>query len=526
MPPGIMIRYFIVPPAPAAMEDNNCTHMINLEALEAWFVTGSQHLYGEEVLNKVAEHSIEIAASLSSVKSIPVRIVFKPVLTTPEAVRDLCREANAAGNCIGLITWMHTFSPAKMWIAGLAALTKPFAHLHTQYNRDLPWETIDMDFMNLNQSAHGDREFGFIGTRLQLNRKVIVGFWQDNNVTSRLASWTRAAAAWHDARSLKVARFGDNMRHVAVSEGDKVAAEIQLGYSVNGYGVGDLAQAVNNVPDSDTGRLVEEYQDTYAVAQPLRCGGERHQALRDAAQIELGLRAFLTAGGFKAFTDTFEDLHGLKQLPGIAVQRLMADGYGFGGEGDWKTAALVRTMKVMGHGLPGGTSFMEDYTYHFGNDGKVLGAHMLEICPSIAGGKPSVEIHPLSIGGKADPVRMVFTAPDGPAVNAAIVDLGNRFRMVVNEVDVLPPDAPMPKLPVARAVWVPRPDLKTAATAWIYAGGAHHTGFSQSLTAEHLEDFAEIAGVEFLRIGHNTALSDFKNQLRWNETYYLLKRNC
>ncbi|MBC8164737.1 MAG: L-arabinose isomerase [Bryobacteraceae bacterium] len=500
--------------------------MVRFEGLETWFVTGSQHLYGEGVLNQVAEHSREIAASLSASKSMPVRIVFKPVLASAEAVRDLCREANAAKNCIGLVIWMHTFSPAKMWVAGLTALSKPFAHLNTQYNRELPWGSIDMDFMNLNQSAHGDREFGFIGTRLQLSRKVIVGHWQDNDVTTQLGAWLRAAAAWHDSQDLKVARFGDNMREVAVTEGDKVAAQIQLGFSVNGYGVGDLVESIACVKDSDVDKLVEEYDDSYMVSAPLRKGGERRQSLRDAAAIELGLRAFLAERECKAFTDTFEDLHGLKQLPGIAVQRLMADGYGFGGEGDWKTAALVRSMKVMSHGLPGGTSFMEDYTYHFGSPGKVLGAHMLEICPSIAGSKPSVEVHPLSIGGKSDPVRLVFTAPGGPAVNASIVDLGNRFRMIVNEVDVVQPDEPMPRLPVAGAVWIPRPNLNQAATAWIYAGGAHHTGFSQALTEEHLRNYADIAGMEFLLIDADTKLHDFRNQLRWNDTYYLLKRTC
>jgi L-arabinose isomerase len=492
----------------------------------AWFVTGSQHLYGEATLRKVAEHSAAMAQFLDQVETIGVRIVPKPVMTTPEAILNLCREANTAPECVGLIFWMHTFSPAKMWIAGLTALNKPFAHLHTQYNRELPWATIDMDFMNLNQSAHGDREFGFLATRLSLNRKVVAGFWQDDQVTGRLATWARAAVAWHDAQRLRIARFGDNMREVAVTEGDKVAAQAQLKYSVNGYGVGDLAAAVNAVSEGDVDKLVGEYEDTYTVAEGLRRGKDRHQSLRDAAQIELGLRAFLTRGNFKAFTDTFEDLHGLKQLPGIAVQRLMADGYGFGAEGDWKTAALVRAMKVMAEGLPGGTSFMEDYTYHLATDGKVLGAHMLEICPSIAAGKPTAEIHPLSIGGKADPVRLVFTAPDGPAINASIIDMGNRFRLIVNEVEVVQPEQPMPKLPVARAVWRPKPDLPVATSAWIYAGGAHHTGFSQSLTAEHLQDFAEMAGVEFLLINDETRLNDFRNQLRWNDTYYLLRRSC
>ncbi len=497
--------------------------MIDFRTLEVWFVTGSQHLYGPETLNQVAAHSTEIARSLSEAEAIPVNIVFKPVLTTPEAIRDLCTEANGTRNCIGLIAWMHTFSPAKMWIGGLTRLTKPFVHLHTQYNRDLPWSSIDMDFMNLNQSAHGDREFGFIGSRLRLNRKVIVGFWQDDEVLAEIATWARAAAAWHDAQELKIARFGDNMREVAVTEGDKVAAEIQLRYSVNGYGVGDLAHAIQDVPDEDVEKLLAEYDDSYVVAGPLRSGGERRQDLREAAKIELGLRAFLDNGNFKGFTDTFQDLHGLAQLPGIAVQRLMADGYGFGAEGDWKTAALVRSMKVMSQGLPGGTSFMEDYTYHFGNSHKVLGSHMLEVCPSIAEDKPSLEIHPLSIGGKADPVRLVFTSRSGPAVNASIVDLGNRFRMIVNDVDVVPPDEPLPSLPVAGAVWVPKPNLKVAASAWIYAGGAHHTSFSLALTAEHLENFADMAGIEFLRIDDRTLLDAFRKELRWNDAYYLLK---
>ncbi|HWG57576.1 MAG TPA: L-arabinose isomerase [Candidatus Acidoferrales bacterium] len=498
--------------------------MIDLGALEVWFVTGSQHLYGDETLRKVAEHSKEIAQGLGQAKQIPAKVVFKPVLTTPDAITNLCIEANTAKNCVGLLCWMHTFSPAKMWIAGLSALTKPFAHLHTQFNRALPWSSIDMDFMNLNQSAHGDREFGFIGSRMRLNRKVIVGFWQDQDALAEIGVWTRAAAAWHDAHGGKIARFGDNMREVAVTEGDKVEAQIRLKYAVNGYGVGDLTSVIQKVTDAETDRLVSEYDDAYAVAAPLRKGGPQRQSLREAARIELGLRAFLANGNFKGFTDTFEDLHGLAQLPGVAVQRLMAEGYGFGAEGDWKTAALVRAMKVMATGLPGGTSFMEDYTYDFAREPKVLGAHMLEICPTIASGKPSLEIHPLSIGGKADPVRLVFTAPAGPAINASLVDMGNRFRMIVNEVDVVAPDEALPKLPVARAVWVCRPNLKIAATAWIHAGGAHHTGFSQSLTSEHIEDFAEMAGIEFVCIGADTKLRDFKSGLRWNDAYYLLRR--
>jgi L-arabinose isomerase len=499
--------------------------MINLKQFDVWFVTGSQHLYGPETLEQVAEHSQAIAQALANSAKIPVNVIFKPVLTTPEAIRQLCLEANADHSCIGLITWMHTFSPAKMWISGLQSLQKPFAHLHTQYNRDIPWGDIDMDFMNLNQAAHGDREFGFIGSRMRQNRKVVVGHWQDDDVQASLGAWARAACAWYDMQGAKFARFGDNMRQVAVTEGDKVEAELRLGYSVNGYGIGDLVQYVNQASDAEVDRLAKVYLEQYEVAPSLRSGGERHESLRQGARIELGLRHFLEAGNFKGFTTTFEDLHGLAQLPGLGVQRLMADGYGFGAEGDWKTAALVRAMKVMSAGLEGGTSFMEDYTYHLSQSGmKVLGAHMLEICPTIAAGKPSLEIHPLSIGGKADPVRLVFDSKTGPAVNASLVDMGNRFRMIVNEVDSVPTDAPLPKLPVARALWLPQPDLKTAAAAWILAGGAHHTGFSLDLTVEHLEDFAEMAGIEFLLINNATTLSAFKKELRWNDLYYQLAR--
>jgi L-arabinose isomerase len=484
--------------------------MLKLEELEVWFVTGSQHLYGPETLAQVAEHSQKIAASLGGEKKIPFKVVFKPVLTTPEEVRALCREANHQQNCIGLVLWMHTFSPAKMWIAGLQSLSKPFLHLHTQFNRELPWATIDMDFMNLNQAAHGDREFGFITARLKLARKVVVGFWQDDETISEIAAWTRAAAGWHESQNLKVARFGDNMREVAVTEGNKVSAEAQLGYSVNGYGVGDLVARMDQVTDAEVDNLILEYREMYSIAKE----HDRADALKVAAKIELGLRAFLEEGGFGAFTDTFQDLHGLGQLPGIATQRLMADGYGFGGEGDWKTAALVRTMKVMALGMEGGTSFMEDYTYDFSGTPKVLGSHMLEICPTIAADKPSLEVHPLGIGGKADPVRLVFTAPSGPAIVASLVDMGDKFRLIVNEVDVIQPEAALPRLPVARAVWVPKPNLKVAAAAWIYAGGAHHTGFSQALTMEHMEDFAEIAGVELIVIDAETRLRELRRQLR------------
>jgi L-arabinose isomerase len=495
--------------------------MIDLKENEVWFVTGSQHLYGNETLIQVAEHSKTMAQSISSDARIPAKVVFKGVVTTPDSIANLCTEANSSKACVGLIFWMHTFSPAKMWIAGLTSLQKPFVHLHTQFNKELPWADIDMDFMNLNQSAHGDREFGFIGSRLRLNRKIIVGFWKDPEVLEQLGGWMRAASAWHDWQGAKVARFGDNMREVAVTEGDKVAAQIKLGYSVNGYGVGDLVKYVEQISDAAIDALVADYEASYLLEAPLQKNGNQRGALRDAAKIELGLRAFLKEGNFKAFTTTFEDLNGLGQLPGLAVQRLMADGIGFGAEGDWKTAALVRAMKVMGAGLKGGTSFMEDYTYHFGDNGmKVLGAHMLEVCSSIAEKKPRLEIHPLSIGGKADPVRLVFDVAKGAAINATLLDMGNRFRMIVNEVDVVPPDAPMPKLPVARVVWMPRPNLKVAAAAWILAGGAHHTGFSQSVTTEMMEDFATMADVEFLVIGKETALHQLRKEIQWNDMYY------
>jgi L-arabinose isomerase len=490
----------------------------SLKQSEVWFVTGSQHLYGPETLAQVAENSRQIAAALDCSPRIPCRVVFKPVVKTPDEIYGLLTEANVAPDCVGLILWMHTFSPAKMWIGGLTALRRPYLHLHTQFNRELPWQSIDMDFMNLNQAAHGDREFGFICTRLRQNRKVVVGHWQDEEVHDRVGAWMRAACGWSDTRRLKVARFGDNMREVAVTEGDKVAAQRQFGYSVNGYGVGDLVAVIDQVSDADTDAVLKQYREQYQV----NAKDAQQANLREQARIEAGLRRFLEAGGFGAFTTTFEDLHGLGQLPGLAVQRLMADGYGFGAEGDWKTAALVRAVKVMSSGLRGGTSFMEDYTYHLDpKQPKVLGAHMLEVCASIAAARPSLEVHPLGIGGKADPARLVFDVAKGPALNASLVDLGNRFRLIVNAIDVVEPDAPLPKLPTARAVWVPRPNLKVAAAAWIHAGGAHHTAFSQALTPEHLEDYAEMAGIEMLLIDEETRLRDFRNELRWNEAYYL-----
>jgi L-arabinose isomerase len=490
---------------------------------EIWFLTGSQHLYGPEALKQVAKNANELVAGLNHSGRLPAKLVFRPILTTPEEIRAACIEASSAANCAGVVLWMHTFSPSKMWILGLKSLRKPILHLHTQFNRDLPWESIDMDFMNLNQAAHGDREAGFIHSRLRLNRKVVVGHWSDPGVQDRIAVWSRAACAWADWQGAKFCRFGDNMRSVAVTEGDKVAAEAKFGFSVNGYGMGDLVKLVNEVGDNEISTLCKEYEERYSVAPELKANGERHAALRDGARIELGIRAFLEQGDFKGFTTTFEDLHGLKQLPGLAVQRLMNDGYGFGAEGDWKTCALLRAMKVMELGLPGGTSFMEDYTYHLDPENPlVLGAHMLEICESIADGKPKLEIHPLGIGGKADPVRLVFNAHPGAALNASLIDLGNRFRLLVNEVDVIAPPKPLPKLPVARAVWKCKPDFKTACAAWIYAGGAHHTSFSYSVTYEHLQDFAEIAGIELATIDSSTNLRDFKQNLRNNEVYYHL----
>ncbi|MYD11616.1 MAG: L-arabinose isomerase [Chloroflexi bacterium] len=496
-----------------------------LSDYQIWFLTGSQHLYGPEAIEQVGAHSREIAAALDAAAAIPPQVVFKPVLTTAEEIHALCREANSDENCVGVIAWMHTFSPAKNWIAGLTALGKPLLHFHTQYNRDIPWAEIDMDFMNLNQAAHGDREFGFMMSRLRLSRKVVVGHWRDESAQAQIGIWARAAAGWAETQGMKVARFGDNMRNVAVTEGDKVAAQAQFGYQVNGYGIGDLAAVVDQVSDAEIDELTQGYEASYRMSADLRAGGERHESVREAARIELGLAQFLQDGDFAAFTTTFEDLHGLTQLPGLAVQRLMAAGYGFGAEGDWKTAALLRSLKAMAEGLAGGTSFMEDYTYHFqpGNMA-VLGAHMLEVCPSIAAGQPSLEVHPLGIGGKADPARLVFDTGSGPALNASLVDLGDRFRMIVNAVDVIEPAAPLPKLPVARALWRPRPSLEIGASAWIYAGGAHHTVFSQALSAAHLYDFSEMAGVECVQIDEDTALRGFKNELRWNEVAYKLGR--
>ena len=490
---------------------------------ELWFVAGCQDLYGDAAIAQVDADAREVAAALDQADALPVRVVAKPVVVTPDVFRAISLEANAADECVGIVAWMHTFSPAKMWIAGLSLLRKPLLHLHTQRQRDLPWSEIDMDYMNLHQSAHGDREFGYVQTRMRVRRKTVVGHWRDPQALDRIGRWSRAACGWHEAQRLRVARFGDNMREVAVTEGDKVEAQIRLGVSVNGFGVGDLADAIAHAPEEIVARLLDDYDERYALVPELRRDGARRSSLADAARIEAGLRALLEAGGFGAFTDTFEDLHGLKQLPGIAAQRLMADGYGFAAEGDWKTAALVRIAKVMATGLPGGTSFMEDYTYDLAPDGpRILGAHMLEICPSIAAEQPSCEIHPLSIGGREDPVRLVFTAAPGPAVVVAMLDLGDRFRFVANAIEVTAPPHPLPRLPVARALWQPLPDFQTAVEGWLLAGGPHHTVFSAALDAEIVADFAEIAGVELVMIDADTRMRDIRNELRWNQAYYRL----
>ncbi len=495
--------------------------MIDLKKFEFWFITGSQHLYGPETLKQAAEHSRIMAESLNKDPSLPGSVVFKPIVTTPDEIAKVCEEANHSESCAGIITWMHTFSPSKMWIAGLSVLRKPLLHLHTQFSRNIPWDGIDMDFMNLNQSAHGDREHGFIGARMRLQRKVVVGFWEDQDVRGHINAWMRAAIGYSESKKLKVARFGDNMRDVAVTEGDKVEAQIKLGWSVNGYGIGDLVKLVNGVTDQEANALLKEYADLYDIAADARSEERGMDSIREQAKIEIAMKAFLKDGGFGAFTTTFEDLHGLKQLPGLAVQRLMEAGYGFGGEGDWKTSAMVRIMKVMGSGLPKGASFMEDYTYHLesGNE-MILGAHMLEVCPSIAAGKVKIEVHPLGIGNKEDPARMVFDGKEGAAVAASLIDMGDRFRLIVNDVECVKQPQNMPKLPVARVLWKPLPSLKEAAAAWILAGGAHHTSFSFDLTAEHMEDWAEMMNIEYLPINKDTNLHAFRNELRMNDVIW------
>ncbi|KAA1423674.1 L-arabinose isomerase [Mumia zhuanghuii] len=488
-----------------------------------WFLTGSQNLYGEDTLRQVAEQSRDIAGVLDRTEDLALPVVWKPVLTSSDAIRRLILEANADDSCAGVVAWMHTFSPAKMWISGLDALAKPLLHLHTQHHVEIPWATLDMDFMNLNQAAHGDREFGFLQTRLGIPRKTVAGHVTDPTVGSRVATWARAASAYADLRTLRLARFGDNMRDVAVTEGDKVEAELRFGVSVNTYGVNDLVAVVDEVTDEDVAKLVAEYDDLYALSPTLREGGDRRDALRYAARLEAGLRAFLEEGGFGAFTTSFEDLGGLRQLPGLAVQRLMADGYGFGGEGDWKTSALVRATKTMAVGRPGGTSFMEDYTYHLApGNMKSLGAHMLEVCPSLTAHQPTVEVHPLSMGNREDPVRMRFVADPGEGIVVGLSDQGDRFRLSANDVTLVEPDEPLPRLPVACAVWEAHPSLTTAAEAWLMTGGPHHTVLTTAVGFEEFDDLAEMLRTEIVHIDASTTTRALRQELRWNQAYYRL----
>ena len=495
--------------------------MINLKQYEIWFITGSQHLYGEETLRLVDEHSKIIAESFNNSPQISLRVIFKPVVKTPEEILSICKEANNTQNCVGIITWMHTFSPSKMWINGLKALQLPLLHLHTQFNRDIPFAEIDMDFMNLNQSAHGDREFGFMLSRMKINRKVVVGHWQNPSVIEQINQWSRVAVAKYKMQSMKVARFGDNMRFVGVTDGDKVAAEIKFGFSVNTHPVGDLVQVIGQISDSEIENLIKEYEGSYQMMSSLARGGTMRSSLMEAARIELGLKAFLEDGGFSVYTNTFEDLHGMRQLPGIGSQRMMAAGYGYGGEGDWKTSAMVHIMKVMASGMKGGNSFMEDYTYHFDpQNPMVLGSHMLEICPSITNGIVKCEVHPLGIGGKQDPVRLVFNGSPGSALNVSLVDMGNRFRLIVNEVEAAEITQDFPKLPTARVLWKPQPNMEVGLQAWLLAGGAHHTVYSQNLTTEYLEDFAEMFDIELVVIDKNTTIRNLKNELKFNEVAF------
>lgn len=482
-----------------------------------WFVTGSQDLYGPEVLAQVEQQSKGVVADLSRDGEVPVEIVWRPVLKDRDTIRRIMNEANADDAVIGVIAWMHTFSPAKMWIGGLDALAKPLLHLHTQANVALPWDTIDMDFMNLNQAAHGDREFGYIVSRLGKKRKVVVGHATNPAVRHKVAVWARAALGRAELQTMRLVRFGDNMRNVAVTEGDKTEVEHKFGVAVNTWGVNDLVEAVEAVCDDDVDDLVKEYEGLYDVVPELRAGGERRESLRYGARQEIALRTFLLEAGATAFTTTFEDLGALRQLPGLAVQRLMAEGYGFGAEGDWKTAILIRLAKVMGYGMPGGASLMEDYTYELtpGKE-KILGAHMLEVCPSLTMAKPTLEIHPLSIGDREDPVRLVFSADPGPGIVVALSDMRDRLRLTANVVTIVEPDAPLPKLPVARAVWEPSPDLATSAECWITAGAAHHTVMSTAATLEHFQEFADMADVEMLVIDDDTTMRSFSQDLLLN----------
>ena len=500
--------------------------MLDLKTFEVWFITGSQHLYGEETLRQVDEHSKIIAhyldnSSQNTAGGVPLKVVFKPVVKSTEEITAICKEANATTNCVGIIAWMHTFSPAKMWISGLNILQVPLLHLHTQFNRDIPYSAIDMDFMNLNQSAHGDREFGHIMTKMRINRKVVVGHWEAESVLEKINIWCRVAVGKHKMKTMKVARFGDNMRYVAVTDGDKVSAEMKFGFSVNTYAVGDLVKVINQISEAEIKNLMKEYEATYQMMYSLTNGGAMRSSLVEAARIELGLKAFLEDGGYSAYTNTFEDLHGMRQLPGIGSQRMMAAGYGYGGEGDWKTSAMVHILKTMSSGMKGGTSFMEDYTYHFNpTNPLVLGSHMLEICPTIADGIVKCEVHPLGIGGKEDPVRLVFNGQEGSAINVSLIDMGNRFRLIVNEVDAVKVTEEFPKLPTARALWKPQPSMEVGLQSWILAGGAHHTVYSQTLTTEYMEDLADMLNIELVIIDKDTTIRGLKNELRYNEVAF------
>lgn len=488
-----------------------------------WFCTGSQDLYGDEVLQHVAAHSREIVDTLNSSGVLPYEVVWKPVLITNQLIRETFNKANLDECCAGVITWMHTFSPAKSWILGLQEFRKPLLHLHTQYNEELPYDTIDMDFMNENQAAHGDREYGHIVSRMRIERKVVVGYWKDPVVQGKIASWMRTAVGAIESSHIRVMRVADNMRNVAVTEGDKVEAQIKFGWEVDAYPVNEIIKSVEAVSDSDVNALLDEYESRYEFETEGRDPAEFRRHVAVQARIELGFERFLEEKDYQAIVTHFGDLGALKQLPGLAIQRLMEKGYGFGAEGDWKVAAMVRLMKLMTEGMPEakGTSMMEDYTYNLvrGKEG-ILEAHMLEICPSIADGPIRVRVNPLSMGNREDPARLVFTAKEGPGIAVSMVDLGNRFRLIINDVECRKTERPMPKLPVATAYWTPKPDLYTGAEAWILAGGAHHTAFTYDLTAEQMGDWAELMGIEAVFINKNTSIPEFKRDLKLGEIFY------
>ena len=497
--------------------------MLKAKKYQFWFCTGSQDLYGDECLAKVAAHSKIIVEALNQSGNLPFEVVWKPTLITNELIRKTFNEANIDENCAGVITWMHTFSPAKSWILGLQEYRKPLLHLHTQFNREIPYDTIDMDFMNENQAAHGDREFGHIFSRLHMERKVIVGYWEDEAVQKKIASWMRTAVGVIESSHIRVMRIADNMRNVAVTEGDKVEAQIKFGWEVDAYPVNEIAEAVAAVSQSDINALVDEYYDKYDILLEGRDAAEFRKHVAVQAGIEIGFERFLEEKNYQAIVTHFGDLGSLKQLPGLAIQRLMEKGYGFGGEGDWKTAAMVRLMKIMTGDIKDakGTSFMEDYTYNLvpGKEG-ILEAHMLEVCPSVADVRPAIKVQPLSMGDREDPARLVFTSKVGHGIATSLIDLGDRFRLIINDVNCKKTEKSMPKLPVATAFWTPEPDLATGAQAWILAGGAHHTAFSYDLTAEQMGDWAEAMGIEAIYIDKDTNIRQLKNELRWNSLVY------